>query len=54
MYEYNSSHEQTVSLALPATLADPVQYYVIMRKAGEGKAPIWVHADLEVDFDSSL
>jgi hypothetical protein len=53
MYAYNSSHQQALSLALPATLGDPVHYYVIMRKAGEEKAPVWVRADLVVDFDSS-
>jgi len=46
------THNRAVSIALPLTQDDPVRYYVIFRRAGEGKNLIAVKAELQVEFDS--
>jgi hypothetical protein len=44
------SHSQTVDFSLPATLDQPVKYYLIFRNSPEGGAKKSVRADFTVDF----
>jgi hypothetical protein len=53
LYAIEPSHDHGVSISLPATQADAVHYYVVFRRSTEGKSPIWVNADLNVEFDGS-
>jgi len=53
LYVIEPSHDHGVSIALPMTQADLVHYYVVFRRTIDGKSPVWVNADLNVEFDSS-
>ena len=53
VYAIEPSHDHGVSIALPATQADAVHYYAVFRRSNDGKSPIWVNADLNVEFDGS-
>ena len=53
LYVIEPSHDHGVSIALPMTQADGVHYYVVFRRTIDGKSPVWVNADLNVEFDSS-
>ncbi len=46
------SHNHAVSIALPPTQDEPARYYAVFRRAGAGKNPIKVKADLIADFGS--
>jgi hypothetical protein len=48
VYSVDSSHDQDVSLGLPATLDHPVRYYLVFRNSHAGKKV--VQADFQVDF----
>ncbi len=48
VYSVDSSHDQDVSLGLPATLNQPVRYYLVFRNSHAGKKV--VQADFQVDF----
>jgi len=54
LYAIEPSHDHGVSIALPTTQADTVHYYVIFSRTTDGKSPVWVNADLNVKFDSSM
>jgi hypothetical protein len=54
LYVIEPSHDHGVSIALPMTQADLVHYYVVFRRTIDGKSPVWVNADLNVEFDSSI
>ncbi len=54
LYVIEPSHDHGVSIALPMTQADLVHYYVVFRRTIDGKSPVWVNADLNVEFDSSM
>jgi len=50
LFSIDASHNQSVNLDLPASLDQPVKYYLIFRSAGsKGPAKI-VEADFHVDF----
>ena len=51
LYAIEPSHDHGVSIALPTTQADAVHYYVIFSRTTDGKNPVWVNADLNVEFD---
>lgn len=53
LYAIEPSHDHGVSIALPTTQDTPVHYYVVFRRTTDGKSPVWVNADLTVEFDSS-
>jgi len=54
LYAIEPSHDHGVSIALPMTQADLVHYYVVFRRTTDGKNPVWVKADLNVEFDSAM
>jgi len=54
LYAIEPSHEHGVSIALPMTQADLVHYYAVFRRTTDGKKPVWVKADLSVEFDSPM
>jgi hypothetical protein len=49
VYSVDSSHDQDVSLGLPATQDQPVQYYLVFRNGPNSPKKI-VQADFRVDF----
>lgn len=53
LYAIEPSHDHGVSIALPTTQETAVHYYVVFRRTTDGKKPVWVDADLVVDFDPS-
>ena len=50
LYAVEPSHDHGVSIALPSTQDTAVHYYVVFRRANEGKAPVWLKTDLTVEF----
>ena len=46
------SHSGGVKITLPPTHDDPTRYCLILRRATDGKKPVWVNADLRVEFNS--
>ncbi len=53
LYAIEPSHDHGVSIALPTTQATAERYYVVFRRTTDAKSPIWVNADLTVQFDGS-
>jgi hypothetical protein len=50
LFSAEASHNQSVNVDLPASLAQPVKYYLVFRSAsGKGPAKV-VEADFHVDF----
>lgn len=52
LYAIDPSHDHGVSIALPPTQDAGVHYYALFRRNVDGKAPVWVNADLSVVFDA--
>lgn len=50
VYSVDSSHDQDVSLNLPATMDQPVQYYLVFRNSSSSRGKKVVQADFQVDF----
>jgi hypothetical protein len=50
MYSVDSSHDQDVSLGLPATLDRPAQYYLVFRDSSGSRGRKAVKADFWIDF----
>ncbi len=50
VYSVDSSHDQDVSLGLPATLDHPVRYYLVFRNSSSRAGQKVVQADFRVDF----
>jgi len=50
VYSVDSSHDQDVSLGLPATLDRPAQYYLVFRNSSGSRARKAVKADFWIDF----
>jgi hypothetical protein len=50
VYSVDSSHDQDVSLGLPATLDRPVQYYLVFRNSSNSPGKKLVQADFRIDF----
>ena len=50
VYSVDSSHDQDVSLGLPATMDHPVQYYLVFRNSSSSAAKKIVQADFHIDF----
>jgi hypothetical protein len=50
VYSVDSSHDQDVSLGLPATLDYPVRYYLVFRNSSARAGKKVVQADFQVDF----
>lgn len=50
VYSVDSSHDQDVSLGLPATLDQPVRYYLVFRNSSARAGKKVVQADFRVDF----
>jgi hypothetical protein len=50
VYSVDSSHDQDVSLGLPATLDRPAQYYLVFRNSSGSRGRKIVQADFHVDF----
>jgi hypothetical protein len=50
VYSVDSSHDQDVSLGLPATLDKPVRYYLVFRNSSSRAGKKVVQADFQVDF----
>ncbi len=50
VYSVDSSHDQDVSLGLPATLDQPVRYYLVFRNNSSRAGKKVVQADFRVDF----
>jgi hypothetical protein len=53
LYAIEPSHDHGVSIALPATQDTEVRYYVVFRRTTDAKSPVWVNADLTVEFEPS-
>ena len=53
LYAIEPSHDHGVSIALPMSQGTAVRYYLVFRRTTDGKSPIWVKADLAVEFDPS-
>src|SRR5258706_9985047 len=52
LYAIEPSHDHGVSIALPATQETGSHYYAVFRRSVDGKTPIWVNADLSVEFEA--
>jgi len=50
VYSVDSSHDQDVSLGLPATLDKPAQYYLVFRNSSGSRGRKIVQADFHLDF----
>jgi hypothetical protein len=50
VYSVDSSHDQDVSLVLPATMDRPMQYYLVFRNSSARAGKKVVQADFQVDF----
>lgn len=50
VYSVDSSHDQNVSLGLPATLDRPAQYYLVFRNPSGSRGRKAVKADFRIDF----
>jgi hypothetical protein len=54
VYAIEPSHDHGVSITLPTTQDAAVHYYAVFRRATDGKTPVWVNANLTIDFSSSV
>jgi hypothetical protein len=54
VYAIEPSHDHGVSITLPTTQDAAVRYYAVFRRATDGKTPVWVNANLTIDFSSSV
>jgi hypothetical protein len=50
LFSVEGSHNQAVNFDLPASLGQPVKYYLVFRNPTEGKAGRVVEANFRVDF----
>jgi hypothetical protein len=50
VYSVDSSHDQDVSLGLPGTRDQPVQYYLVFRNSSNTPGKKVVQADFRIDF----
>jgi hypothetical protein len=50
LFSVESSHNQAVNFDLPASMNQPVKYYLVFRSSGGGKANKVVEANFRVDF----
>jgi hypothetical protein len=50
VYSVDSSHDQDVSLGLPATRDQPAQYYLVFRNSASNAGKKVVQADFQLDF----
>ena len=53
LYAVDPSHDHGVSIALPATRETGAHYFAVFRRNTDGKAPVWVNADLTLEFSFS-
>jgi hypothetical protein len=53
LYAIEPSHDHGVSIALPATQESVSHYFAVFRRSVDGKNPVWVNADLSVEFEAS-
>lgn len=53
LYAIEPSHDHGVSIALPSTQDVGAHYYAVFRRNNDAKTPVWVNADLSVEFDGS-
>ena len=53
LYAIEPSHDHGVSIALPSTQDTGAHYYAVFRRNNDAKTPVWVNADLSVEFDGS-
>lgn len=53
VYAIEPSHDHGVEITLPTTRDTPVRYYAVFRRTNDGKAPIWVKAELTIEFGPS-
>jgi hypothetical protein len=49
LFSVEASHNQSVNVDLPASLDQPVKYYLVFRNPGKGPGKV-VEADFHVDF----
>jgi hypothetical protein len=49
-YSIGGAHSQDVDYALPATLEDPVKYFIVFRNAANGGPERMVDADFTISF----
>lgn len=52
VYAIEPSHDHGVSISLPTTQDAAARYYAVFRRTTDGKNPVWINADLTVDFGS--
>ena len=50
LYAIDPSHDHNVSIALPTTQDAGAHYYAVFRRNNDAKTPVWVNADLTVEF----
>lgn len=50
LFSVEGSHNQAVNFDLPASMNQPVKYYLVFRSSGNGKANKVVEANFRVDF----
>ncbi len=50
LFSVESSHNQAVNFDLPASMNQPVKYYLVFRSSGENKGSKVVEAHFRVDF----
>ena len=50
LFTVEDSHNQAVNFDLPASMNQPVKYYLVFRSAGESKGSKVVEANFRVDF----
>jgi hypothetical protein len=53
LYAIEPSHDHGVSIALPPTQETGSHYYAVFRRTTDAKSPIFVNADLSVEFAAS-
>jgi DNA/RNA endonuclease G (NUC1) len=51
LYAIEPSHDHAVSIALPRSQDEAAHYYVVFSRSTDGKTPLWVNADLTLQFD---
>jgi hypothetical protein len=49
-YSIGAAHRQDVDYSLPATLEDPVKYFIVFRNSGVNAPPRMVDADFTLSF----
>ncbi len=53
LYAIDPSHDHSVSIALPSTQDTGAHYYAVFRRNNDAKTPVWVNADLTVEFEGT-